>query len=248
MVVSSGFHDAGGRTVRGTRQLYQLRTFSRLIFKTFILAFLLAGCASTADVFDEFSTDIQPRLQNGEPARAGAVINEAAFNKTAVTATIARYDGFVGSLRVSHEGDRAEIEEDLRTLGGVVPPTFDPNERVKIDFTDASLADVLKQLLGGALGINYVAPGNLPGGITFRTEQPVPKSRVLQIVRDILSRNGFLMRFSNGVYQIGNQADMDALQGGSVVGRTGEEVTRVVKLKSANAAGVVALASQLVPA
>lgn len=229
------------------RRAPRVSTVVRQILKTSLIAFLLSGCVSSADVLDEFSTDVQPRLQNGEPARTGAAINEAAFNKTAVTATTAQYDGFVGSLRVIHKGNKAEIEEDLRTLGGVVSPTFDPNELVKIDFTDASLADILKQLLGGALGINYIAPGRLPGGITFRTEQPVPKSRVLQIVRDILSRNGLLMRFSNGVYQIGSQAEIDALQGGSAVGQTGEEVTRVVKLKSANAANVVALASQLVP-
>ena len=212
-----------------------------------ICAGLIAGCTSTADVFDEFSSDVQPRLQNGEPERRGAVINEAAFNQTAMSATMAPYEGFVGSLRVTHEADRSEIANDLNTLGGVAPPDFNPNERVRIDFSEAPLNDILKQLLGGALGINFVAPSGLPTRITFRTEQPVPKSRVLQIVRDLLSRNGLLMRFSNGVYQIGTAEELDALQTGSAVGRTGEEVTRVVRLARANASGVIALAAQLVP-
>lgn len=241
------YHEAYRRT-EGLPAPFAWARRLRSVFTASLLVGLLAGCASTGDVLDEFSRDVQPRLQNGEPERIGATIHEAAFNQTAVSATIAPYEGFVGSLRVTHEGDRTEIEEDLRTLGGVVPPTFNPNELVKIEFTNASLNDILKQLLGGALGLNYVAPDNLPNGITFRTERQVPKSRVLQIVRDLLSRNGLLMRFSNGVYQIGNPAEMNALQDGSSVGQTGEEVTRVVKLRNSNAADVVALASQLVPA
>ncbi|WP_378941100.1 secretin N-terminal domain-containing protein [Mesorhizobium sp. ANAO-SY3R2] len=199
-------------------------------------------------MLDEFSLDVQPRLQNGEAERRVAAINDAAFNRTAMSATIAPYQGFVGSLRVTHNGDRTEIANDLRTLGSVVPVNFDPNERVTIEFTDASLNDILTQLLEGALGINYVAPSGLPTGISFRTEQPVPKSRVLQIVRDVLARNGLMMRFSNGVYQVGSPAEMAALQDGTAVGRTGEEVTRVVRLERANATDVIELATQLVPA
>ena len=71
------------------------------------------------------------------------------------------------------------------------------------EFDKASIDFVLRQLLGGALGLNYVAPENLGGQITFHTEEPVPKGQILQIVRDLLARSGLEMLKVNGVYQIG---------------------------------------------
>jgi len=213
-----------------------------------LAALVVSGCTtSILDSKDDYSTVIVPRLQNGEPERLGTVINEAAFNAGAVGRTIAPYTGYVGPLRVVFEGDRQEIKDDLNSLAQVVPPSFDPNETVKIDFSNASLNYILQQLLGGALGVNYVAPDNLPAGINFRTEQPIPKSRLLQVVRDLLSRSNLVMRFMNGVYQIGAPDTMEALQANSASGRIGEEISRVVKLPRGNAAQVVALASQLLP-
>lgn len=213
----------------------------------FLAALSSAGCSTTTDVLDEFNTDVTPRLQNNEPARKGATINDAAFNKTAARVTTAPYAGYVGPLRVNYTADRNEISQDLNALGDAVAPGFDPNEMVTIDFNNASLAYILKQLLGGALGVNYVAPDKMPGGINFRTETPIPKSRVLQVVRDLLARNSLAMKLTNGIYQIGTEGELAAIESGSAAGRTGEEVTRVVKLERGNAAQVIELARQILP-
>lgn len=212
------------------------------------LAAFLAACTSTTDPYDVFTmTDVTPRLQNNEPERRGPVINEAAFNSAAVNRTMAPYAGYVGSMRVSYEGDRAAIERDLNELGQVAPPRFNPNEMVTIDFTNASLDFILRQLLGGALGINYVAPEGLPRGINFRTETPVPKSRVIQVVRDLLSRNNLVLRFVNGVYHIGPREMIESMEANSSVGRSGDDAVRIVKLERGNANQVATLAAQLLP-
>lgn len=208
---------------------------------------LLPACTGLHEGYDQFSTDVTPRLQNNEPERVGAVINEAAFNAGAVGKTVAPYSGFVGTLRVNYTANRSQIESDLITLGQAVPPDFNPNEMVTIDFTDASMDYILEQLLTGALGVNYIAPDGLPTGIDLRIDSPLPKSRVLQVVRDLLSRNGLVMRFFNGVFQIGTPETIEALEANSAYGREGEEVTKVVKLGRGNAPQVVALASQLLP-
>jgi len=209
------------------------------------VAVALSGC-STSQGFDIFK-GVQPRLANNEAERVGPVINDAAFNGPAEARTIAPYAGYVGSLRVSYEGDRKAIEQDLRELGQVAPPSFDPNEMVTVDFTDASLAFILEQLLRGALGVNYVAPQDLPTGITFRTETPIPKSRVLQVVRDLLARNNLVMRFINGVYQIGEPEVIERLEANAALGGPSEDVVRVVRLDRGNAAQVAELATQLLP-
>jgi general secretion pathway protein D len=164
-----------------------------------------------------------------------------------VKRTIAPYSGFVGSQRVAYLGNRGKIEKDLQDLARVVPSGFDPNAMVTIDFKDASLNYILDQLLGGALGVNFVAPKDLPKDIDFRTETPIPKSRVVQVVRDLLARHNLIMALTDGVYQIGSPQVIKALRDNSAAGRSGQQVVRVVKLGKGNAERVAALASRLIP-
>ncbi len=210
-------------------------------------AALLGACQSTTDMFESVTSHGLPRLETGEAERRGPVINEAAFNDRAVSRTTAPYTGYVGSLRVDYAGDRAEIERDLRDLGEVAPPGFDPNGMVTINFTGASLGYILEQLLGGVLGVNYLAPDQLPGGIDFRTETPIPRSRIVQVVRDLLGRHGLVMRYLNGIYHIGTADVIEAMRANTALARAGDGASRIVKLERPNAASVAALAAQLLP-
>lgn len=210
-------------------------------------AALLAGCQSTTDMFESVTSHGVPRLETGEAERRGPVINEAAFNDRAVSRTTAPYTGYVGSLRVDYAGDRAEIERDLRDLGEVAPPGFDPNGMVTINFTGASLGYILEQLLGGVLGVNYLAPDRLPGGIDFRTETPIPRSRIVQVVRDLLGRHGLVMRYLNGIYHIGTPEMIETVRASTALARAGDGASRIVRLERPNAASVAALAGQLLP-
>lgn len=204
----------------------------------------LAACSSL--VPGGFGGVAKPRLENGEAERRGPVINEAAFNNAAIQATLAPYSGFVGQVRVNYEGERSAVESDLRDLS-VAAADFSPNETVSVDFTDASLSFILEQLLRGALQVDYIAPDELPVGIDFRIETPLPKSRVIQVVRDLLARNGLVMRLINGVYQIGPAELIQSLQANSNLGRPGDDTTKIVDLGTNNATQVVAIASELLP-
>lgn len=209
-----------------------------------LLVPMLAACSGLTP--SGFGGVARPRLENGEAERRGPVINEAAFNKSAIQATLAPYSGYVGQVRVDFEGERNVVESDLRDLSAAAAD-FDPNETVSVDFTDASLAFILEQLLRGALRVDYIAPDDLPSGIDFRIETPLPKSRVIQVVRDLLARNGLVMRLINGVYQIGPAELIQSLQANSNLGRPGDDTTKIVNLGSNNATQVVAIASQLLP-
>jgi len=118
---------------------------------------------------------------------------------------------------------------------------------VTVDFTNASLTFILEQLLGGALGVNYVAPEDLPTRIPFRTETPIPKSRVLQVVRDLLARNNLVMRFINGIYHIGAPEVIETLEANAAAGRQSGQIARVVRLERGNASQVATIARQLLP-
>src|SRR5262249_12698469 len=88
---------------------------------------------------------------------------------------------------------------------------------------------------------------NLAGSVTFRTEQPIPKSQVLQVVRDILGRNGLEMRYMNGVYHVATAEVLTLLQQNGAAGRVGDQTMRVVRLHKENAREIIAAVRQLVP-
>src|SRR5690606_22394029 len=186
-----------------------------------------------------------PRLQNNEPERRGDVINAAAFNAKAVEQTMAPYQGYVGNLRTLYEGNKGVIAQDLNELAEAAPNQFNPNELVTVSFTNASLNYVLEQVLRGALGVNYIAPDNLPTVSTFRIDAPIPKSRLLQTLRDLLARHNLVMRPMNGVYHIGPAEVIEAMAANVARGGSGTDGTKVVRLPRGNAQQVAALASQL---
>lgn len=207
---------------------------------------LLSSCGNVGSVLNPQEIPVTPRLQNNEPERRGALVNAAAFNGSAREQTMALYQGYVGPLRTTYEANRQEIEQDLDGLARVSDGRFNPNERVTVNFTDVSLDHILKQLLRGALGVPYVAPDDLPIISAFHIDAPVPKSRLLQIVRDLLARHDLVMRQMDGVYHIGPADLINSMVANAARGAaTG--TMRVVRLERANAKKVATLAGQLLP-
>lgn len=209
----------------------------------------LAGCngSGLGSVEDVVGPTGQPRLENGAPERRGPVVDVRSINAAGVARTAQPFAGYVGPLRVDYAPNTVQLTQDLNELKTSNTTGFDPNERITVDFDNAKVNFVLQQLLGGALGLNYVAPDNLPGTITFRTETPIPKSRILDVVRDLLARNDLVIRNINGVYHVGSAAVIQNLVANAAVGSAGEEITRIVKLGKGNAAQVVQLGNALVP-
>ncbi|MFD2249683.1 general secretion pathway protein D [Pseudochelatococcus lubricantis] len=181
----------------------------------------------------------------GEAAPAGGVLDTARLN--APPPRVLPFVGYVDSVRVDYKPTPGGVQQDLASLQNAGARALDPEAKVNIDFNRATIGFVLKQLLGGALGVNYIAPDDLGGSVTFRTEEPLPKSQVLYVVRDILARNGFAMRQVNSVYHIGTPEMVESLEANARRNQTVEQITRVVKLDRNNAANVIGIAGQLLP-
>src|SRR5690606_23875096 len=220
-----------------------IRTTIRYLYLIFLAA--LAGCGTVSDALNPDAIAVTPRLQNNEPERRGDVINAAAFNAKAVEQTMAPYQGYVGNLRTLYEGNKGVIAQDLNELAEAAPSQFNPNELVTVNFTNASLNYILEQVLRRAVGVNYIAPDNLPTVSTFRIDAPIPKSRLLQTLRDLLARHNLVMRPMNGVYHIGPAEVIEAMAANVARGGSGTDGTKVVRLPRGNAQQVAALASQL---
>ncbi len=191
-----------------------------------------------------YQGDDRSRLYTGEAAPAGGVLDTARLNGP--PPNIVPFVGYMDSVRVNYAPSPDAVYQDLLNLQSAGTPAFNPDERVTIDFNRASINFVLRQLLGGALGVNYIAPDDLGGSVTFRTEEPVPKSQLLYVVRDILTRNGLAMRYLNGIYHIGTPDVVDALQA-TAQQDGGDVTTRIVQLSKHNAANVINIAARLLP-
>ncbi|WP_161992845.1 secretin N-terminal domain-containing protein [Aureimonas leprariae] len=212
-------------------------------------ALALGGCVAGADdlLTVEGAGSTTPRLQNNEPVRRASNPRIDRLNSVGAVANAKSFSAFVGPQRIDYVPDTSLLNKDVSDLQAAGAKTFDPAAEVTVDFQGATLDFVLKQLLGGALGVNYIAPDNLGGKVDFRTEKPIPKLRVLDVVRDILGRNNLLIRYANGVYHVGSREVIEAMQENASAGARGEDDRRIVKLGKGNAAEVIAIASKMLP-
>lgn len=191
--------------------------------------------------------DDQPRLYTGEAARKGPVIDPSRLNDQAPKSFGTPFVGYYGSMRVDYSPEAGAVAADMAEARSAAKEPFDPEERVKIDLRDATVEFMLRQLIGGALKANYVAPDGLEGRITFRTEVPIPKAQLIEVVRDLLARQNLAITFLNGVYHVGSPDLITSLKQNGTVGRQGDITVRTMPIKGGKAGQVVQLANQIVP-
>jgi general secretion pathway protein D len=192
-----------------------------------------------------YQGDDSARLWTGAELRRGPNVDPTRVNQPPAART--PIAGWTGSLRVEVAADESAVSKDIAEIKSAGATKFDPDEKVTVKFEKASLDFFLKQMLGGALGVSYIAPDDLSGSVTFRTEQPISKGQVLQVVRDVLGRNGLEMRYMNGVYQIAGPDQMASLQQTAAPGRASDQETRVLKLHKGKAIDVIRFVRQLLP-
>lgn len=195
-----------------------------------------------------YTGEDRPRLWTGEAPREGRDIDVRRVNAPPLGYDRAgSVTGYLGTLKLNYAAADEAVEADVAALQNSLGRRFDPDQKVAVDFRKATLDYVLKQMLGGALGLNYIAPEDLGGSVTFRTEEPVPKAQVLQIVRDILARNGLEMRSINGVFHIGKPELIGSIEATGQAGRVGERTTRILRLRKGAGSDLLALARQIIP-
>lgn len=190
--------------------------------------------------------DDSARLWTGSNNGSTGTLATGSINKPAPPVAGKPFAGYYGTLRVDYTPDPKELGRDIQTLQQIKGDSFDPDATTTLKFDKADLPFFLKQVLGGILGVNYIAPDDLAGKVTFSTEQPIPKGQVLQVVRDILGRNNYEMQLIDGIYQVGRHETIAAIADASANGRAGEQVTRIVRLSKGSSTEIAQFAKQLV--
>lgn len=196
---------------------------------------LVAGCATDREltggegsIAGSSPKVAHPLLWTGEAAAKDFTIDPEAFNGGSEVMGKTRVD-YIGALNAdnSYRGSPAEEAEItlIRNVGGMRP---DLDGELTLNFENDPLEYFVRQMLGGFLGVNYVAAEELAGTVTFRTEEPIARSQTLAIVRSILAQHGYVMKVIAGVVHIGRPERIEASERLAAVGREGDLVTRVV--------------------
>ena len=98
-------------------------------------------------------------------------------------------------------------------IGGEWQPRENNGPSVGLNYDDEPLRNVAEDVLGGILSVNYILSDNIDGTVTFRSERRFSRVELLQILSDILAREGYLIQYFNSVYHVGPPDELETLTG-----------------------------------
>lgn len=124
----------------------------------------------------------------------------------------------------------------------------DAEPSISLLFENDSLDFVLGQILGGILGENYIATTAGAPPVTFRTQQPIPRSQLVPVLRDIVGRSGLVLRRINGIWHVAPPATMDVLTTMQASGQSADFLLDVIQLGGGSAEEVAPVIGALLPA
>lgn len=213
----------------------------------YLMAATVAGCSAT-----DFTAGVEggPRLYSPRGGTEKGYINTRSINgsaerppygKNAYYETSLNEDG--GQTAIS--GPDGEVPDETGVPGG---RRFKPGEKVTLKFDNEPLSTVIQRVLGGILRVNYVAPPDVRGSVTFRTEEPIPADQVLAVLRDLLARNNLAIRRINNVYHIGSIDQLNELQSNSDSSQLDNATTKIIKIPNGRASEFARVLTSLVPA
>jgi len=73
---------------------------------------------------------------------------------------------------------------------------------VMLNFADTDIKEVIRQILGDILHVNYVVDPAVAGTVTLETHQPVPKAQLMGTLETLLNQNGATLTQNNGIYRV----------------------------------------------
>ena len=105
-----------------------------------------------------------------------------------------------------------------------------PGGDVTLDFADTDIRDVVAQILGSILRVNYTIDPAVRGTATLRTVRPLPRAELLPTLQALLAQNGAALVSSGNLYRV-----VPAAQAAAAGGANGTAGSIVVPLRYASA-------------
>jgi len=73
---------------------------------------------------------------------------------------------------------------------------------ISLDFADTDIREVVAQILGTILKVNYTIDPAVHGTATLRTQQPLARSQLLSVLQSLLAENGAALVQAGGLYRV----------------------------------------------
>lgn len=190
-----------------------------------------------------FSGNSRARLTNHEDNEPSGFIDASSINRGAFPGS-GPDDGFEGEI-----GRTEAVIEPLDSQpmeGAVWQPRYSDRPTVRLNYENEELTQVVQNILGGILGQNFIIGEGVIGTVTFRSNTRFARAQLVQILADILARQGYVMRYFNGIYYVATPQEIDQLTAARArTGLAGDEV-RSIEVPG-DAAALASTLSLLVP-
>ncbi len=168
----------------------------------------------------------------------------------ASTVTPRRVNGSVGGV----SGPSGPLISIGRGQTITVPTDATPSGGdISFDFLDADVREVVSQLLGTTLRVNYTMDPAVRGTVTLRTTTPISRAQVLPALQAVLAQSGASVVQSGGLYRVipaaaaaggaSATSTIDAVTGGSVVAlryASAEDLAKVLQPYVGNGSRIAA--------
>ena len=119
------------------------------------------------------------------------------------------------------------------TVGGVVAPgaqSVSPGGDISLDFVDTDIREVVAQILGTLLKVNYTIDPSVHGTATLRTVTPLTRGQLLPTLQSLLSQDGAALVQQGGMYRV-----VPATAAATAIGAGGTAGSTVLPLHYASA-------------
>ena len=73
---------------------------------------------------------------------------------------------------------------------------------ITLDFADTDIREVVAQILGNTLHVNYAIDPSVHGTATLRTVSPLAESQLIPVLQSLLAQNGATLVANGGVYRV----------------------------------------------
>jgi general secretion pathway protein D len=111
---------------------------------------------------------------------------------------------------------------------------------ITLNYVDTDVREIVRQVLGEILKVNYVIDAGFQGQATIQTSKPLKREELLPTLQTLLSQNGGTLTFQNGLFRVGPADDASVVPPVVDANTTGLG-SQVVMLRFASAKQLVAV-------
>ncbi len=155
-------------------------------------------------------------------------IHELAPLPGVTAAAPSRVNGGVGAPGATPPAQVSYGTPPLPTVAGT--PSTPQGGDISLDFADTDVREVVAQILGNILKVNYTIDPAVHGSVTLHTVTPVARAQLLPTLQALLQQNGAALVQEAGLYHVETAAEA-----AGTLASADTSGTEVVKLRYASA-------------